>query len=314
MPGRSPGNTAYPFTFNGQRDDKWNGNNSSQVDFGARIHDARLGRFFTTDPAKSGWSFEAPYIFAGNTPIQAIDKNGEKIYFINKNGKIIDACALLKKTKAGQILLNYYETSNTHDVYIKVTDKEFNETYKNALGVTTAYDAGLNKVEDGKIDFEEIFHDLNEFVKEFQGMDVSQSDGKIITLVALNKSYFDDKGDVDPYLLAFALYHEIAAHILYGLAGGGHKEFGNFDVPIYLINGKTDYDYSWNDLLFKTNLYYPGKLADIGLKQLNKMKENEKKAIELEKNLKDNNKKIKDDNKKIKKNSRKKPTNTRPSF
>jgi RHS repeat-associated protein len=82
MPGRSIGSD-FAYNFNGKRTDKWNGDNGSYLDFGARIHDARLGRFFTPDPAKSGWSFEAPYIFAGKTPIQAIDENGEKIYFVN---------------------------------------------------------------------------------------------------------------------------------------------------------------------------------------------------------------------------------------
>ncbi len=76
MSGRSFG-TDFAYNFNGQRTDKWNGDNGSYLDFGARIQDARLGRFFTIDPKSGRYPNYSPYLYAGNRPIDAVDYEGE---------------------------------------------------------------------------------------------------------------------------------------------------------------------------------------------------------------------------------------------
>ncbi|MBC7412048.1 MAG: hypothetical protein H7331_06295 [Bacteroidia bacterium] len=78
------------YGFNGQEKTSEIDNigESNTYDFGARMYDSRLGRFLRTDPARSGFSFESAYTFAGNTTIWAIDKEGEKIYFVNSKGAV----------------------------------------------------------------------------------------------------------------------------------------------------------------------------------------------------------------------------------
>ena len=66
-----------------EKDDEIKGVGNS-VDFGARIHDPRLGRFLSIDPRYKEFPFMSPYLFAANTPIQAIDENGEGPTFTNK--------------------------------------------------------------------------------------------------------------------------------------------------------------------------------------------------------------------------------------
>lgn len=60
--------------------DKIKGSGNS-YDFGARFYDARIARFLSIDPLSSKFPNESPYMFAGNTPITAVDEEGKfKIY------------------------------------------------------------------------------------------------------------------------------------------------------------------------------------------------------------------------------------------
>lgn len=55
-------------------------------DFGARIYDARIGHFVSTDPHASKYPALSPYAFVANNPINAIDPDGRDIIFL-KNTK-----------------------------------------------------------------------------------------------------------------------------------------------------------------------------------------------------------------------------------
>ena len=46
-------------------------------DFGARMYDARLGKFLSTDPREADFPYASPYHFAANNPIYFIDEGGE---------------------------------------------------------------------------------------------------------------------------------------------------------------------------------------------------------------------------------------------
>ncbi len=248
MPARSFGNQ-YPNNFNGQRDDKWDGNGGNYLDFGARIHDARLGRFFTPDPARSGWSFESPFIFAGNTPIQAIDIYGEKIYFVNKDGTVLDlsseadvkkiddatfrvAYATLLRTEAGKELIEKYKKSTTHNIYIRKNYRH--EYHGNNLAGTLGDVSKLiknNRFSSDNLDNggQKVWPNS---MKIFETIDFSGENGKT-SLIALSRerfemddkitSVYDDKNKKwiatnnthDKYDYAEAIYHEIWAHVEY---------------------------------------------------------------------------------------------------
>ena len=66
----------YKFGFNG----KWNDNEAKglglQQDYGERIYDPRVARFYSVDPLSVGYPELTPYQFASNTPVQSSDIDG----------------------------------------------------------------------------------------------------------------------------------------------------------------------------------------------------------------------------------------------
>jgi RHS repeat-associated protein len=81
----------YRFGFNGmlRDDDVMDKRNTppdegrgNSYDFGARMYNPRVTRFFSLDPKRNETANESPYIFAGNEPIRAIDLNGEKKFYV----------------------------------------------------------------------------------------------------------------------------------------------------------------------------------------------------------------------------------------
>ncbi|MEN9457515.1 MAG: hypothetical protein RL135_76, partial [Bacteroidota bacterium] len=51
----------------------------NNLDFGARIYDARLGKWFSADPLQEKYSSFSPYCFATNKPILFMDFDGRDI-------------------------------------------------------------------------------------------------------------------------------------------------------------------------------------------------------------------------------------------
>jgi RHS repeat-associated protein len=87
----------YRFGFNGMlRDDdvtdklstgSTDEGRGNSYDFGARMYNPRVTRFFSLDPMKNKMPWQTPYAFASNTPIIAIDKNGESTFYIHGTGQ-----------------------------------------------------------------------------------------------------------------------------------------------------------------------------------------------------------------------------------
>ena len=67
----------YRFGFNGMEKDNELKGVGNSLDFGARIYDSRIGKFLSLDPDMEKYTFQSPYVYANNTPIQAIDREGK---------------------------------------------------------------------------------------------------------------------------------------------------------------------------------------------------------------------------------------------
>jgi RHS repeat-associated protein len=76
-------NPFIPYSFQGQEhDDEVKGDGNS-YDFGARMLDARLGRWLSVDPLAAKYTDIGPYVFCGNSTISCYDPDGRLIIFIN---------------------------------------------------------------------------------------------------------------------------------------------------------------------------------------------------------------------------------------
>jgi RHS repeat-associated protein len=84
MPGTSYNSPNYRYGFNGkEKDDDITGSTGAVYDFGDRMLDVRIGRWFSVDKSSSKFPFESPYTFVSNSPLVFIDPDGnEKIVVI----------------------------------------------------------------------------------------------------------------------------------------------------------------------------------------------------------------------------------------
>ncbi|WP_082989220.1 RHS repeat domain-containing protein [Culturomica massiliensis] len=84
------------------------------LDYGARLYDQSLGRWFTTDPLSEKYYGLSPYVYCGNNPLNMIDPDGRDAIYIafpkyRANGIPFTGYAgvLLIDNKTG--LTKYYE-------------------------------------------------------------------------------------------------------------------------------------------------------------------------------------------------------------
>ena len=64
-----------------EKDDEVKGIGNS-YDFGARMFDPRVGRWFAPDELEKEYSNLSPYVFVANTPLTAVDPDGKRIFFV----------------------------------------------------------------------------------------------------------------------------------------------------------------------------------------------------------------------------------------
>ncbi|MBP8892698.1 MAG: RHS repeat-associated core domain-containing protein [Saprospiraceae bacterium] len=79
-PGRDwSAGSEYRFGFNGKESDAETYGDGNAYDFGARIYDARLGRWMSIDPFYKKYQYLSPYVFSVNNPIKFKDSDGNDI-------------------------------------------------------------------------------------------------------------------------------------------------------------------------------------------------------------------------------------------
>ncbi len=77
VPGRILNGGDYRYGFNGKENDNEVKGNGNSIDFGARVHDPRIGRFLSLDPMSSNFPSETNYGYASNNPVFYIDVDGK---------------------------------------------------------------------------------------------------------------------------------------------------------------------------------------------------------------------------------------------
>jgi RHS repeat-associated protein len=103
LSGRTFSSPSYKYGFNGmEKDAEMHGVDGDSYDFGARMYDARVGRFLSRDRFEIRFAYQSSYIFAGNSPIYAIDIAGDSMYILlyavgNEDGEDMFKAAALTR-------------------------------------------------------------------------------------------------------------------------------------------------------------------------------------------------------------------------
>lgn len=82
IPNRNFSHATYRYGFNGMEKDNEVKGDGNSLDFGARIYDSRLGRFLIQDKFSNKFPNFSTYLYAGNSPIGALDVNGDSLYIL----------------------------------------------------------------------------------------------------------------------------------------------------------------------------------------------------------------------------------------
>ena len=140
---KSPDTTigGYRYFFNGQEGDNEVFGENSLFAFEYRMHDARLGRFWSVDPLAAKYPWNSTYAFAENSPIGYLEMEGlEKVQFgkvsVNFSNLNEDQVKLyLKKYRDyhhGNIKAKEIMRTDNDNEYWKVSD--ISDTYMRSIG------------------------------------------------------------------------------------------------------------------------------------------------------------------------------------
>ncbi len=131
LPNRHANTSDYRYGFQGQeRDDEVKGEGNS-VNFKYRMHDSRVGRFFSIDPLIAKYPHYTPYSFSGNKLIDHVELEGLEEA---KYGSTVYDAALRNSTKEQRKLFR----SASIDAF------EFGFTFVPVAG--DAYDIGISAI------------------------------------------------------------------------------------------------------------------------------------------------------------------------
>lgn len=123
MPGRKYNGGDYRYGFNGKENDNEIKGEGNSIDFGARMYDSRLGRWFAVDPLASKYPNMSPYNFVGNSPLMFVDPDGKDIHVTRvskggENGKDLIIMTINAK---------WEDQSSRYDAVLKIKSKLDNQ-------------------------------------------------------------------------------------------------------------------------------------------------------------------------------------------
>ncbi|MCX6145784.1 MAG: hypothetical protein NTW25_00820, partial [Candidatus Kapabacteria bacterium] len=213
------------YGYNGKENDNEVKGIGNQQDFSARIYDPRTGRFYSLDPLKNISAKYSGYQYASNTPIMAIDIEGEKTKFFNENMTTYLTYQILKTVPTLANILEKIEKTTAEDLNIGAYNyNALNNAVTKHVASTLAYQKTV------MYDLKSLptFNDLAQIAIE----SMKNNSLKNFHLIGINqKDYFtklyilgEDINDVKPenvtveqisrmQNLVYAIAHEIYSHI-----------------------------------------------------------------------------------------------------
>lgn len=202
VPNRHGSSDAYRYGFNGkEKDDELKGEGNS-YDFGARMLDPRVGRWFAVDPQALRAPQISPYVYVDNDPIRNIDPDGEFLFDVHKrilknglkglgfNYDIMRGMGLnagefgggiVHPDQEGTILNAYFGSYDKHDHYDSMNYKEIKQNSKDiatkTLSLVNKYNTGLLSDKDFGFKIGEVLHAVQDFYSHSNYIELFEQSG-----------------------------------------------------------------------------------------------------------------------------------------
>jgi RHS repeat-associated protein len=99
VPNRHGSSDSYRYGFNGKENDNEVMGEGNFQDYGMRMYNPRIGRFFSVDPLTKSYPWLTPYQFANNKPIWATDLDGLEAFIATETVGTGHAFLVVKTSK-----------------------------------------------------------------------------------------------------------------------------------------------------------------------------------------------------------------------
>ena len=189
----------------------WSGSAGNQLDFGARIYDSRLGKWFATDPLEAKYPWSSPYSFVANKPTLFIDIDGRDIEFLGSAKALVKPIIDQIRTNSVMFDIVITQLEQSDNLYKIGFGKEFSDVeVPRKYKANGWFSPSNNRIElrNDKLDVMTIIEELSHaFQFDFYGTvsdDVSQDYGVtfIESEVKLIRYLIANEAGVFPYAIS----------------------------------------------------------------------------------------------------------------